>query len=158
MYLYNLYDPRIGKDREWIDRATKAFRSKFPQVNLVWNHAELYTERGSHMPFEKLARVSSEDTARYKLFLNCTGSPFQEVWAGENQEFLRKQGFIVLNSGGVIDFISGFEKRAPGIMVRLRVFETFWRILTNPRKNLPKFLSMFGVFRIIGKSLIGGIL
>lgn len=154
VYLYNLYDPRIGKDREWIDRATDAFRSKFPQVSLVWNHAELYTERGSHMPFEELARVSSEDTARYKLFLNCTGSPFQEIWAQEHRDFLQKQNCIVLNSGGVIDFISGFEKRAPGIMVRLRVFETFWRILTNPRKNLPKFLSMFGVFRVMGKALL----
>lgn len=143
VYLYNLYDPRIGKTEEWIQKALESFRSKFPQVHLIWNHSELYTERGSYMPFEELEQTSANDRAQYKLFLNCTGSPFQEIWAEENREFLKKQGFIVLNSGGVIDFISGFEKRAPGLLVRLRVLETFWRILSNPRKNLPKFLSMF---------------
>ena len=98
MYLYNLYDPRIGKTEEWIKKATESFRTKFPSVHLVWNHAELYTERGLHTPFKGLESVNTQDRARYKLFLNCTGTPFQEVWAEKNREFLQKQGFIVLNS------------------------------------------------------------
>jgi exopolysaccharide biosynthesis WecB/TagA/CpsF family protein len=158
VYLYNLYDPRIGKTEEWIEKATQSFQVRFPEASLVWNHAELYAERGSHILHEDIEEISSKDTAHFKIFLNCTGSPFQEIWAEKNREFLEKHGFIVLNSWGVIDFISGFEKRAPGLLVKLRVFETFWRILCNPRKNLPKFLSMFWVFRVMGKSFLWWIL
>lgn len=143
VYLYNVYDPRIGKTQDWIEKSVKAFQMKFPKIQLIWNHNELYQERGQKLFFSELEKVSNSDKNQFKLFLNCTGSPFQETWTHEYIDFFTRNHFIVLNSGGVIDFISGFEKRAPSILVRLRVFETFWRILTNPRKNLPKFLSMF---------------
>lgn len=143
VYLYNVYDPRIGKTQEWIEKSVESFQAKFPKVRLVWNHNELYQQRGKDISLEELKKVSSADESQFKLFLNCTGSPFQEIWTHENRDFFIQNHFIALNSGGFIDYISGFEKRAPSIFVRLRVFETLWRILINPRKNLPKFLSMF---------------
>lgn len=157
VYLYNLYDPRIGKTEDWNEKAIESFKFQFPEVSLIWTYTELYAQRGQNISAEELEQVCKTDKNQYKLFLNCTGSPFQEIWAYENIDFFKRNNFIVLNSGGVIDFISGFEKRAPGLLVRLRVFETFWRILINPKKNLPKFLSMFWVFRIIGKTFSGSL-
>ena len=59
-----------------------------------------------------------------------------------------------MNVGGFIDFASWFEKRAPKWMVKGRVFETFYRLFTNPKKNIKKFLVMFGAFRVMGKKIL----
>jgi hypothetical protein len=61
---------------------------------------------------------------------------------------------LVLNVWWFVDFYSGFEKRAPERVVKLRVWETIRRILDNPKKNGKKFLAMFGVFRLIWKKLL----
>lgn len=58
-----------------------------------------------------------------------------------------------MNVGGFLDFVAGFEKRAPVWVVKARIFETFWRIGTNPRKNMKKFLAMFGILRILFRKL-----
>lgn len=156
VYLYNLYDPRIGKTSEWVEKTIEAFVVKFPEVKLAWHYSELYQKRGETISLDTIAAIPDESD--FKIFLNCTGSPFQEIWAYEHLDFFRQHRFIVLNSGGVVDFISGFEKRAPTIFVKLRVFETLWRLLMNPKKNLPKFLSMFGIVRVLAKTLAGSIL
>ncbi len=56
---------------------------------------------------------------------------------------------MVINAGGFIDFVAGYEKRAPQWVVKARVLETFWRVITNPKKNFKKFAAMFGVLRLL---------
>ncbi|USN57077.1 MAG: hypothetical protein H6766_01015 [Candidatus Peribacteria bacterium] len=56
-----------------------------------------------------------------------------------------------------MDFVSGFETRAPEWVVKARVLETPYRILSRPRKNLKKFLRMFGIVRIRKKQLVNSL-
>lgn len=99
VYLYNLYDPKIGKTEEWIEKSLQAFRAKFPRIHLVWNHTELYANRGKTLDFHSLETARMFDLRDFALFLNCTGSPFQEIWIEKHREFFEKNRFIVLNSG-----------------------------------------------------------
>lgn len=154
VYIYNVYDPNIWKTQEWIDLSLEKIKQKFPNSNFVWAYNSLYSERWKNFPFDDLKQSLEKDVSDFKLFFNCTWTPFQEIWTYENIEFFEENSFIVLNSGWAIDFISWFEKRAPKILVKLRVFETFWRIITNPKKNLPKFLSMFWIFRLLLKMML----
>lgn len=154
VYIYNVYDPKIGKTHDWINLSLEKIKNRFQKSKFVWSYNSLYSERWQGFPFEELQKESTQDNSDYKIFFNCTGTPFQEIWTDENSDFFRKNSFIVLNSGWAIDFISWFEKRAPWILVKLRVFETFWRIVTNPKKNLPKFLSMFWIFRLLLKMML----
>jgi UDP-N-acetyl-D-mannosaminuronic acid transferase (WecB/TagA/CpsF family) len=61
---------------------------------------------------------------------------------------MQENNIIVINAGGFVDFLSGFEQRAPKRVRKIRVGETFWRIACNPRKNFKKMRWMFGVFRL----------
>lgn len=71
----------------------------------------------------------------------------------EHEQQLRELGFLILSAGGTIDYMTGFEERAPERVVKARVLETLWRIITKPKKNFKKFLWMFGVVRFRSNKL-----
>lgn len=154
VYIVSLYDPKIGKGPEQLEKAVENMKADYPNLNFRFCHQRLYADRGKDFPFDDMKAATETDTAAVRLFLNCTGSPFQECRTQEYREFFQKNFFLVMNVGGFIDFVSGFEHRAPGRVVKMRVGETFWRIFSNPRKNLKKFLAMFGVFRIVLRKLL----
>lgn len=153
IYISSLYDPHIGKWEEWLDRALHAINRTYPHIQIAFAHQSLYSRRGEDFPWETLKERISRDDNAVKVFLHCTWTPFQERWIEEHREFFREQWMLVMNVGGFIDFIAGFEKRAPAWVVKARVLETFRRIATNPRKNLKKFLAMFGILRILLQKL-----
>lgn len=153
LYIYSLYDPKIGKGEEWLHKAIMKISQEYPHISIVFHHQSLYSDRGAGFPFEEVKKISEADSAEVKLFLNCLWSPFQEIWTQEYKEFFQECGFLLMNVGGFIDFVAGFEKRAPRWVVKARVLETFWRIAQNPRKNLKKFLAMFGILRILSGKL-----
>jgi UDP-N-acetyl-D-mannosaminuronic acid transferase (WecB/TagA/CpsF family) len=93
------------------------------------------------------------DTSNIKIFFNCTGTPFQEIRFMEHEKKLRDFGFLMISAGGTIDYMTGFEERAPDRVVKARVLETFWRICLHPGKNFKKFWWMFGVMRYWGKKI-----
>ena len=154
VYIYSLYDPKIGKGPERLERGVENLKKDYPHLNFRFCHQSLYSERGKDFPFDDLKAATETDTSAVRVFLNCTGSPFQECWTHEYSEFFQKNFFLVMNVGGFIDFAAGFEQRAPRRVVKMRVGETFWRIFTNPRKNLKKFLAMFGVVRLALRKLL----
>lgn len=81
------------------------------------------------------------------IFLVARGTPLQETRVHNHVDKLKKYHGIVFTVGGLFDFLSWEEKRAPSWLVKIRIWETFWRIVTNPSKNLKKFLAMFGILR-----------
>ncbi len=88
------------------------------------------------------------------VLLLARGTPRQEIWADEHIDKIRKHKLLVLSVGGLFDFLSGDEHRAPLRMRKARVLETPWRILTNPAKNLRKFVRMFGIVRYRTKQIL----
>lgn len=159
VFIASLYDEKIGKGRERLDKAVEKLKKEYhiPHVYAFQTH---YTERGSYFPrheWEDAAQkniatnaVNSENRKHHiNLVLHCTGTPFQEVWTESHREWYKSNRMLVVNAGWFIDFFVGFEKRAPKWVIKARVLETFWRIITNPEKNLKKFLAMFWIIRIL---------
>jgi UDP-N-acetyl-D-mannosaminuronic acid transferase (WecB/TagA/CpsF family) len=62
-----------------------------------------------------------------------------------------------MNVGGFLDFVSGFETRAPERMVKAKVLETPYRIFSHPSKNMQKFIRMFGILRIRKSQLVNSL-
>jgi UDP-N-acetyl-D-mannosaminuronic acid transferase (WecB/TagA/CpsF family) len=152
LYISSLYDENIGKWKERLDKAVEICKDKFG-IQTIFAFQTDYHEKWQDFPFQEREQHSTPANV-IKIFLNCTGTPFQEVWTYKHRKRFQDNRMMVLNVGWFIDFLSWFESRAPKRVVKTRVLETFWRIITNPKKNLKKFLAMFGVFRLVVKRII----
>lgn len=149
LYLYQCYDPPKGKTIAFLQKGIEALQHRFPGLKVVWADQCLFQEKGKDFQWDDLQKTVAWDSADIKIFLHCTGTPFQEIWAHEHRDVLKKLWFLVINAWGTIDFLTWYEQRAPMWVVRARVLETPWRILQHPTKNWKKLLWMFGIFRIV---------
>jgi exopolysaccharide biosynthesis WecB/TagA/CpsF family protein len=72
------------------------------------------------------------ETEKPQAIAVCFGTSKQEEWINANKNFLEENGVkLATGMGGVVDFVSGEIKRAPGFF---RVFgmEWLWRCLLEP--------------------------
>lgn len=83
-----------------------------------------------------------------RIFLVGRGSPLQELWVEKNRKKMEEMECLVFTVGGLLDFWSGTEKRAPGWMRNLRV-EWLYRALSNPKKNLKKTLVSLQLLKFL---------
>lgn len=152
--IYSTYDPVINKTIKEIEKAKENFYKQY-WVKISFSHAHNYRETSANQefPFHQYKQSIQKESNRYNILLVCTGTPKQELWSYQNKIFFEENKVVVFNAGGFVDFLSWFEKRAPKRVVKAKVLETFWRIIKNPKKNLKKFLVMFGIFRFLGKKI-----
>ena len=143
VYLYQCYDPPKGKDITFVAKGISVLKEKFPKISVPRSGQCLFWEKGKDFDREGLENAIANDTSQIKIFFNCTGTPFQEIRFMEHEQKLRELGFLMISAGGTIDYMTGFEERAPQRVVKARILETFWRITTQPKKNLKKFVWMF---------------
>lgn len=154
LYIASLYDERIWKWKEWLEIAIEKFKSHYG-IQKIHGFQTHFTERWSEYPWEEwtLSDTWKEENV-CRIVMHCTWTPFQELWTEQHKDWYQKNKMLVLNVWGFVDFFSGFEQRAPERVVRARVLETFWRITTNPKKNLKKFIAMFWIWRVILKNVV----
>lgn len=146
-------DERIGKWEDYAGKAVESFAERFGHtIDYLWQTNYVNKDAFAFPREEYEASMSEDDEIR--IFFVCLGTPTQEVWIQKNMKQVDRLWLIVLNAGGTIDYITWLEQRAPDRVVRARVLETFWRISTQPKKNLKKFLAMFGVVRWFWSSLV----
>lgn len=145
--LSSVYDPKLGKGKEWMQKWLHELQRQYPHIEILFSHQTEFKTRGQDFPFWKLQEILDNNTIKYDhiLFLNGIGWPVQEIRTKEHRDFFDNSSIIVLNNGATIDYYSWFEKRAPQRVVKLRVGETLWRIITQPQKNLHKFFAMFQI-------------
>ena len=153
LYLYQCYDPIKWKEADSLEQWVRSLQERF-NLRVVRADQCLYSSRGDCVNIKALGEAMEKDTSELKIFLNCTWTPFQENWTTEHSSLFQDTNCIVFNAWWLIDYITGYEKRAPDFIVKTRVLETFWRILTKPKKNLHKFVSMFWVLRFLRKPVV----
>lgn len=68
------------------------------------------------------------------------GSPLQEIWVANNIETIKDKNLIVITVGGYFDFEAEYYKRAP-LWVRKLKSEWIYRILDNPKLQIPKYVN-----------------
>lgn len=150
LYIYSLYDERIQKWQEWLHKATNKLTNEY-WIETIHAYQSHFNQRWKDFPWDDMNTTIDTSWNVINIFLNCTWSPFQEKRTEENKDRFVENKMMVLNVWWFLDFYSGFEKRAPERVVKAKVLETFWRIATNPKKNLKKFVAMFGVFNLLLK-------
>lgn len=145
--LSTVYDPKLDKWPERMEKWLQEMKRQFPHIDILFTHQTQFQDRGQNFPFKELEKVLKKKQSDYDhvLFLNGIWGPVQEVRTEQNRDFFNNSWIIVLNNGATIDYYSGFETRAPERVVKMRVGETFRRIITQPKKNLHKFLAMFQI-------------
>ncbi len=148
LYIVSLYDDRIGKGKEWLEIAIEKFKSQYG-IEKVYGFQTHFLERWNDFLWDEWKQDAAPAANTCRIMMHCTWTPFQEIWTEKHKHWYKQQNMLVLNVGGFVDFFSGFEQRAPKRMVKARVLETFWRVITNPKKNLKKFVTMFGFVRVI---------
>lgn len=152
LYIYSLYDEKIQKSQEWLHKATQKLTNEYG-IDIIHAYQSHFNQRWQDFPWDDMEHNVDTSGNVINIFLNCTWSPFQEKRTEKNKDWFQKNKMMVLNVGWFLDFYSWFEKRAPERVVKAKVLETFWRVASNPKKNLKKFVAMFWVFRLLGKKL-----
>jgi exopolysaccharide biosynthesis WecB/TagA/CpsF family protein len=142
-----VYDPKIGKWPEWMEKWLNKLKKLYPHINIIYKHQTLFQNRGDDFPIQECIEIIKKEKNKYDhiLFLNGIWWPAQEIWTEQHRKELSNHNLIVMNNGATLDYYSGFETRAPKRVIKLRVGETLRRVFTQPQKNLKKFLVMFHI-------------
>jgi exopolysaccharide biosynthesis WecB/TagA/CpsF family protein len=144
-----VYDPNINKWPEWMDKWLQKLQELYPHIDIIFKYQTLFSRRGEEFPFKDLHNILWKTQSEYDhiLFLNGIGGPVQEIWTEQHKKDLSDHNLIILNNGATLDYYSGFETRAPKRVIKMRIGETLWRVITQPQKNLKKFLAMFSIVK-----------
>ena len=143
--LYSSFDPSIGKGEERLEKGKKRFEEVYHRpIDFAW-HNDYKLSNIDDFPRE--AYLASCASQPQRVLLVCKWTPHQELRVWHHRKRFADAGVLVINAGWWIDYLSGFERRAPRRVVKARVLETFWRVVTQPQKNAKKFLVMFGIVR-----------
>jgi N-acetylglucosaminyldiphosphoundecaprenol N-acetyl-beta-D-mannosaminyltransferase len=77
-----------------------------------------------------------------QLCFVALGAPKQEIFAARGRRVVVEAGFVSVGAG--LDFIAGRQRRAPVWMRRLAM-EWLWRLLQDPRRLLPRYLTCIAI-------------
>ena len=143
----SVYDPKLNKWPEWMDKGLNKLQQIYPHITTIFKYQTEFSKRGEEFPFKELQETlkKTENHYDYRILLNGIGWPVQEIRTNHHKKELSDYNLIILNNGATIDYYSWFETRAPRRIIKLRVGETLWRVITQPKKNIKKFLAMFGI-------------
>ncbi len=142
---YTVYDEKIGKKKEDFKKVQKYIIKHF-NPHTIKGFLSHYKKRGKDFDFDAYTQSLSKETYDIKVLIVWLWTPFQEIWVNQHKDFFQKHNILVINAGGIFDFRSGFEKRAPKRVRRIKG-ERLWRFFQNPKKNLGKVLTSLNLFK-----------
>lgn len=130
----------VGTTDSALSAAAKSLKSRFPKLQI---EPLISPTRG----FDPNGAEASEIIEKLKashagMCFLALGAPKQELFAANAIDQLPGTGFAAIGAG--INFIAGYQKRAPKF-VRMIALEWLWRILQDPKRMLPRYLRCFAV-------------
>ncbi|MFA6090965.1 MAG: WecB/TagA/CpsF family glycosyltransferase [Candidatus Gracilibacteria bacterium] len=134
IFLYGASPEVIGKTVEYIKESFN-----FPVISAQHGFQEF-----------DWSKMSSKEKGIIRILLVGRGSPLQEIWGENNKEKIKANECLVFTVGGLLDFWSGTEKRAPEWMRKCKI-EWLYRALSNPKKNLKKTLVSLKLLQFLIK-------
>lgn len=118
------------------NRAADVIAKRWPAVKVV---GTMSPDFGFEKDAQQNAAIVKEvNAAEPDVLIVGLGAPKQETWAYEHREQL--SAAVTLCVGGTIDFIAGEQTRCPAWVAKLGV-EWVWRIATNPRRLLGRYVG-----------------
>lgn len=123
----------LGATPDEIEKAAAVVRRKYPRIRLVgYSHGYLTEETE-----EELLRQLEE--LRPDILWIGLGAPREQEFVSRNIERLAAVK-VIKTSGGLFNFISGTNRRAPAWMQRLGL-EWLYRTMLEPRRLLWRYLT-----------------
>ncbi|WP_199258313.1 WecB/TagA/CpsF family glycosyltransferase [Paracoccus binzhouensis] len=130
----------IGSNDDSLARAAQGMTRAVPGLRVALTHAPGF-------PFDPLGEEGAEIIARIRasgarLCFLALGAPRQELFAIRARDALGDTGFASIGAG--LDFLSGHQRRAPGLLRRLKL-EWLWRMLSDPRRLFLRYAKGFTI-------------
>lgn len=122
----------LGASPEENERAVAAVRAAYPRLRLV-GHSHGYLEG---LPLA--VALEEIDTLAPDILWLGLGVPREQTFVLEHGHKLPNVG-VIKTSGGLFNFLSGKNRRAPGWM-QASGLEWLWRLLLEPRRLLLRYL------------------
>ncbi len=112
----------------------------------TFGHRVIYAQHG----FQEFdwSHISKKTEGTIRILLVGRGSPRQEIWTENNRSQIESMECLVFTVGGLLDFWSWAEKRAPAWMRTMKI-EWLYRALSNPKKNLKKTLVSLKLMKFL---------
>jgi exopolysaccharide biosynthesis WecB/TagA/CpsF family protein len=136
----------LGASPEEIRRAAATVRAMYPRLRLV-GHSHGYLEG---LP---LAIVLDEiDALAPDILWLGLGVPREQAFVAEHGSRLRNVG-VIKTSGGLFNFLSGKNRRAPAWMQAIGA-EWLWRLMLEPRRLFWRYFvtNPLALFLVLTKS------
>lgn len=122
----------FGATPEEIERAAAVVRKRYPRIRLLgYSHGYL-DEDGQNALLEKL------DSLRPDILWIGLGAPREQEFIMRNLDRLQSVK-IVKTSGGLFNFVSGKNRRAPKWMQNIGM-EWLYRVMLEPRRLIMRYL------------------
>ncbi len=115
--------------------AAQKMQKKYPALHIAGTHDGYFNKMGSETQevLDEINRSGAE------LLFVCLGAPTQEKWIMANKRRLTSVRLAAC-LGGSLDVYAGIVKRAPELLIRLRM-EWLYRLIKEPRR-LPRMMKL----------------
>jgi exopolysaccharide biosynthesis WecB/TagA/CpsF family protein len=126
----------IGATAETLDLAAEQLIARHAGLDIVAKLAPSigFDPHGA----ESEACLAEIRSSGARLCFIALGAPKQEQFAVRGMQTLQNCGFVSIGAG--LEFIAGTKRRAP-FWVRRLAFEWLWRLSTDPRRLLGRYVS-----------------
>lgn len=123
----------LGGTPEVNEQAVAAMRAAYPRLVFAGAHH-------GYFPAEKEAEIVAQVAAlKPDILWVGFGVPLEQHFIARNRERLRGIG-VIKTSGGLFDFLSGKNSRAPGWMQQMGL-EWLYRTMLEPRRLLVRYIK-----------------
>ncbi len=118
------------------EKTAAILAERFPGLQVVGTYAGSPKEED----YPDIARRIK--AARPHLLLVAYGAPKQDLWIARHKDDLQVP--VSMGVGGAFDHVTGVQKRAPRLLIQLKL-EWLWRLVTQPWRwkrqlDLPRFV------------------
>ena len=123
----------LGATKAVVDQAVRRTRELYPNLKIAGYNSGYFRRDGDE---ERI--IADINHARPDILWLGLGAPAEQSFAARNRDRLHGVG-LIKTSGGLFDFVSGKNTRAPAWMQRLGL-EWVYRIYLEPRRLAGRYL------------------
>ena len=123
----------LGATKAVVDQAVRRTRALYPSLKIA-GYSSGYLRRDG----DEERIIADINQARPDILWLGLGAPAEQAFAARNRDRLHGVG-LIKTSGGLFDFVSGKNSRAPAWMQRLGL-EWAYRIYLEPRRLAGRYL------------------
>lgn len=130
----------VGSTQMALDDAARILQQEVPGLDITMRHAPsgVFDPSGE----EATQILTQLNDSGVRLCFLALGAPKQELMAARGRQLAPAVGFASIGAG--LDFLGGYQRRAPRWMRRLAL-EWLWRAVSSPLRMLPRYARCFAV-------------